>query len=214
MAEATAQEIELHKLILSGDSLALSKLYDFHGESLIKILKSRYPKHAKLDEALIIESVTEALFGYYKNPKTYDQTQSTLKRFLEVASERDLINLLEKHSKYSKRRKSLPNDVELQKNKRNRATKDNSDPESLLIQSESFVSLKKALSAYFKSVRDIELAMLIISKVRETEKYSEILEITHLDIEEQQLEVKRNKDRIKKVLDREDVESKLKRIFQ
>lgn len=214
MAEATTNEIKLHELILSGDSLALSKLFDLHGDALIKVLKRRYPKNAKLDESFIIESVNEALFGYYQNPKTYDPTRSTLKRFLEIAAERDLINLIEKDGHYSKRRNSLPDDVELGENKRNRTIKDKGDPESLYIESESITNLKKALSLYFKTVIDIEMAMLVISGVRETAKYSDVLEISQLPIEEQKREVKRNKDRIKKVLEREGVESKLKKIFQ
>jgi 3-dehydroquinate synthase class II len=75
-------------------------------------------------------------------------------------------------------------------------------PSQMLIDKEADWILTTELKKHFDSERDIEMANLILSKERDTSAYAEILGISHLQFEEQQQEVKRNKDRIKKVLDR------------
>ena len=77
--KATDQERDLHSLIIEGDDLALSKLYELHGDSVIRSLKLWY-KGIK-DEALIFQAVNEAFLGYYKNPKTYNPELNSLQRF-------------------------------------------------------------------------------------------------------------------------------------
>ncbi len=62
--------------------------------------------------------------------------------------------------------------------------------------------LNTELKKHSDSDRDIEMANLILARERDTSVYAGVLAITHLNFDEQQQEVKRNKDRIKKVLDR------------
>ena len=52
------------------------------------------------------------------------------------------------------------------------------------------------LDALFPSARDRELLMLVLDRVRETQPYARILEITGWEQQRQRDEVKKHKDRI------------------
>lgn len=213
MAAAADKEIEIHRQILAGNDLALSKLYDLYGESIVLKLKSWYRGQRKMDDALFYESVNEAFFGYYNNPMTFDPNQNTLHRFLEIASERDLINLLAKNNNRTQGKEKLLDDVELQNNFGNRNVRVADNPEFQIIFVEFVAEVNKELSNHFSNEKDIEIAKLILAKVRETEKYSAILEISELTNEAQQSEVKKNKDRIKLVIERKGIEEKIRKMI-
>ena len=214
MAVASDKEKEIHHLILNGDAIALSKLFDLYGDYLIKVTKRRYPKCAKSDASLIVEAVNEGLLGYFRNPRTFNPELNTLKRFLEIASERDLKNLLEKNAKHTKGRIEVSEDVELEENFWNRVKKDNGSADDSLINEETIRLVTNELERHFDNQIDVEMAKLILSSERATATFAELLDITDLNDTDQQEEVKRNKDRIKKVLDRNNVEEAIKNWLQ
>jgi hypothetical protein len=211
--KASLVELSLHSLILEGDSLALSKLYDKYGDRVTALLSARYPKIATKDEALIFAAVNEAFFGYHRNPTTFDPEKNTLQRFLEVAAERDLINILSKEAKQGKK-ENLPDDVELEVNFWNSIKKDQHGPENEMIAKETFELVAKEIANHFTSVTDRAMAVMIISGERETSAYVDVLQIQELTPQEQKNKVKKVKDRIKKVLDRKDVEDKIKDLLK
>lgn len=213
MAKAKNRELELHNSILGGDDLALSKLYDLYSETVIGLLKSWYPKAAKMDEAFFYEAINEAFLGYFKNPQTYDPERNTLQRFLEIAAERDLINILVREKKHLETKKA-PEDVELEEKFWNSITKETKTADGSLLFEEAMGILNRELSTHFDNELDIKLAKLVISGERETTAFSVVLEIESLNIDKQREEVKRHKDRIKKVLERNEVEVKLKALLQ
>src|SRR5436190_11891615 len=100
MAKATEQDIKIHNSILAKNDLALAMLFDLYGESIIGSLKKWYSKVAANDEDLIKAAVYEAFLGYYQNPNTFNPELNGLLRFLEIAAERDLINLIKKEKTY------------------------------------------------------------------------------------------------------------------
>lgn len=211
--KATAGEIELHKAITEGDNIALSRLYDLYGAKVTSSLKSWYPKFAAKDDAQILEAVNDAFWGYSKNPSTYDIHVSSLQRFLEMAAERDLKNILAREKKHANR-EELPDTVELQEKFWNRITENGSPTDGEVIESELLADVNNELASYFKNETDVHLAKLVMIGERETEVFSELLQIGHKTIEEQRSEVKKHKDRIKKVLERNDVEAKIKSILR
>jgi len=211
--KASKVELELHALVSSGDSLALTKLYDAYGERIIVLLGARYPKVANKDDAQIYDSVNQAFFGYHRNPGTFDPEKSTLKRFLEIAAERDLKNILEKEAKQGKK-KNLPEDVELEEKFWNSVVQEQEEPENQLIAKETTTLIDLELTVHFESAEDRIIAAMIISGERQTSAYAAVLQITELTTAEQTGEVKRAKDRIKKVLERKDVENKIKKILK
>lgn len=208
--KATDPERELHSLIIEGDDLALSKLYELHGDSVIRSLKLWY-KSIK-DEALIFQAVNEAFLGYYKNPKTYNPELNTLQRFLEIAADRDLKNILQKEKKL-KNNENIVEGVELVPKSRNSIIKDENETDDQLILDQSMSEVNKELSKYFKTDSDVSMAKLILSSERSTKVFAKTLKIEHLSFEEQKVLVKKNKDRIKKVLERNQVEARVKALL-
>lgn len=211
MATATIKEIQLHNSIKEKDDIALSKLYDMYGDYLVKTIKARYPKSYQ-DESFAFEAVNEALFGYFNSPDTFDPQLNTLKRFLEIAAERDILNLLQKEKKHSKKI-NLPDDVELHENFWNSIVKEENLPDSDLISSQSLKKVEQELEKHFNK-EDLLLAKMVLIGERSTEVFSKVLKIEGLTIEEQKNEVKKVKDRIKKVIERNQIETKLKNILK
>lgn len=205
--------ITLHQLVQSGDTLALAKLYDEYGENIVNVLRIDFNDLAKKDDSYLFEAVNQAFMGYYSNPNTFDPTQKTLKNFLILAAKRDLQNIIEKNKKHVGKLKALT-DVEVEENIWNRIEENTHLPDAEIIQSESISLVNQELRNYFKNECDFELAKMILRGERETEAYAAILQIETLEKAEKQEEVKKHKDRIKKVLDRNQVELKLKKLLQ
>lgn len=210
---ATSEERALHNSILGSDDLALSKLYHLHGESVIKCLKNRYPKISKSDVSLIIDAVNQAFFGYYTNPSTFDPDKNSLHRFLEIASERDLLNILEKEKRH-KNKKELPENVEVQENFWNRVIGGTETTDGQMIRQEVMDRIDKELTCHFDSEKDILMAKLILAEERRTEIFAEILQIENCGTQVQRKEVKKHKDRIKKVIERQTLEDKIKKLIR
>jgi hypothetical protein len=213
MPKALQIDIDLHKLILAKDDLALVKLFDRYGESVITKLKQWYPETAYKDHNLILGAVNEAFFGYYQNATSFNPALNSLQRFLEIAAERDLINFLKKEKKHYTKRINNPNSVELQEQIWNSAIDEGENPEYRLIQNEVLDKVQRLLKGYFSNSNDLELAKMILMNERKTEVFAEMLQLTEKEKTEQEKIVKRHKDRIKKILQRNDIEEKLKRLL-
>jgi hypothetical protein len=210
--KATDKELEQHALIISRNDFALAKLFDELGDHIVAALKKWYEKVANMDEGLILEAVNEAFWGYYKNPETFNPNQNTLLRFLEIAAERDLKNILEREKKHLKKI-NIPENVELEENYWNSITRVNQSTDGSLIEEEALKQVKAELSKHFKTEIDIELAKHILFGERQTEVFSKLLNIETLDVNDQKKQVKKHKDRIKAILTRHEVEAKIKRIL-
>jgi len=204
------RELELHSLIQKDDDVALMELFEIHGETIMIKLKSWYK--SVLDEALILEAVNEAFFGYYKNPNTFNPKKGTLSRFLEVAAERDLKNILQKENRRGKKI-DLPEDVELQEKMWNSILSESEASDSAIVMTETYSKVEEFLQGYFLNSVDVELARLILMKERANTEFVKVLNIDSLSPQDQTKEVKRNKDRIKKVISRNNIEEQLRAII-
>lgn len=205
MAQATSDEAELHKLIQTGDDLAFAKLCDKYLEATIKKVRKFNWKIHLSDSSLITEVVIDSFYGYLYNPHKFNPEKQTLENFLMRDAEGDLKNAWAKKKTHQQKFKIIKNEVEFDEQFGNSETgkiRNLSRPSQIMIDKEADGILNAELKKHFDSDRDIEMANLILARERGTSVYAGVLEITHLNFEEQQLEVKRNKDRIKKVLDR------------
>jgi hypothetical protein len=198
VAQATQNEIELHNLTLHGDEIAFSKLYSLYSESVFLSLKKFYPAVAQKDDAIIMEAVSNGFLGYYQNPSTFNPQVSTLEKFLRLACERDLINILDKEERKIKKMRF----VEVEEDFWNRKVRNEENPETIFLQKEGEQAETSELQAVFRNNVDVELAKLIQNGERKTEMFSKVLQIENLSFAEQQKIVKQNKDRIKVSLKR------------
>jgi len=205
MAQATPEEIELHNLIQSGDDLAFAKLCDKYLEPTIKKVRHFNWQIHLSDSSLIPEVVIDSFYGYLYNPDKFNPEKQTIEKFLMIDSEGDLKNAWAKKKRHQKKFEIIKNEVEFDEqfgNSEIGKIRNLNTPSQIMIDNEADGILNAELKKHFDSDRDIEMANLILAKERDTSVYAGVLEISHLNFEEQQQEVKRNKDRIKKVLDR------------
>lgn len=202
MAKATPDEIELHSQIKSGDDLAFSKLCDKYLEPTIEVIR-KFNRHIHLiDNSIIPEIVIDSFYAYLYNPDKFNPEKQTLERFLVIDAEGDLKNAWVRRKKHQKLFKAIDDETKFDGQFEHSKSVNLNTPSQALIDKEAEDALIIELKKHFDSEIDIEIANLILSEERETRVYSEILGITHLQTEEQQKEVKRSKDRIKKVLRR------------
>lgn len=152
--------------------------------------------HLLRDANFVQDAATDALLSYVKRPAQYDPSKRGLLGYLVMAAEGDLKNALAK----IKRRRAheiAVDDVEL----RRFGGKDVprvADADVELAAKE--MATKDA--ALFTDLRDREAAMLIRTRERSTQAFVELWKLQGLARDEQRREVKRRKDRIKKVLER------------
>jgi RNA polymerase sigma-70 factor (ECF subfamily) len=194
MAKASIEEIELHNLILARDDRAFAMLCDRYLENAIQSIIQFNPKVHLTDSSLIPQIVIDSFYSYFERPEKFNGAKQSLVRFLIMDAEADLKNALAKQKRLASRLVAIgpANENELESD----------TPELRLINREAELILQAELSGLFENEIDVEIANLILLKERETGVYADVLKITHLDFEEQQREVKRHKDRIKKVLAR------------
>lgn len=189
--KASDKELELHLLIKENNDLALSKLYDLYGEPIVVCLKKWFQNIAITDEALILEAVNEAFWGYYRNPNTFDPNLNSLQRFLEIAADRDLRNILQREKKYLNKQQ-IPENVELQEKFWNSVKKDGQSTDENIIEQQSLELVNKELGSYFTTEVDRILAKMILLEEKDTKVFSEVLKVQALPIDEQRKEIKRN----------------------
>ena len=87
MAQATSDEIELHKPIQSGDDLAFAKRCDKYLEPTIKKVRHFNWQMHLSDSSLITEVVIDSFYGYLYNPDKFNPEKQTLEKFLVLAAD-------------------------------------------------------------------------------------------------------------------------------
>lgn len=205
MLKATPQEIELHNQLIAGEDTAFARLCDGYLKKTIQKLKEKNVVIHRTDETLIPDVVTDSFYNYLYNPEIFNPEKLSLEKFLIMNAKGDLINAWQGAKKHRTRFSKIKANVEIDEEDGNNQIQDPSDgtsPMTIMINKESEQILNSELELIFNNKKDIEIAHLILSKERETKVFAQILNVSHLSFPQQQEEVKRNKDRIKKVLDR------------
>ncbi len=196
MASATDYERQLHDRLLQKEETAYAELCIHFLEPLIEHFRRIFKGVAIRDETVIYDAVTDALLTYIDNPSQYDPQRRSLEGYLKMSAEGDLKNALAKEKRRDENFEKKP--VELSSVSRKRIVKGENTPEQLMITKET----EEQIQRIFPDKTDQELADAILSGVRETRHYAEVLGITHLAEHEQKTQVKRAKDRIKVKLKR------------
>jgi DNA-directed RNA polymerase specialized sigma24 family protein len=182
----------LHQRILGGDELAVSDLCD---QLLPTVTAALLRNNSKLDDHLIHTAVADAFLNYINIPSSFDPTRSSLVSYLRMSAQRDLQNAL----KTLRRREKV---VELRLDDPEHVVSDEGegDIEHDLVLKES--PLVKKVFELLTDETDRQIVVLMMDGFRDAKEFVDVLGIAHLPQEDQQAEVKRNKDRIRAVLKR------------
>jgi DNA-directed RNA polymerase specialized sigma24 family protein len=192
---ADADGLRLHRALSTPDPLAtfdFARAYMDHLSAWLRANNS--PAAASLCE----DAASEAVFSILHNPEQFDPAKGTsLLTFLRNAAQRDLLNLLRRESRHAHEPLD-ENRVELIPFAGNHDGKDD-DPLEILCDLED----EQERRAFFQELRgklsekDRRVLNLMLNGERRIALFAEALEVTHLAVEVQEVEVKQAKDRIK-----------------
>lgn len=180
----------IHRKLVEGSVTASAELVE---EALIPLEEHlRFTFPSCRDDEIVSDAATDAIINYVTRPATFDGKSRTLLGFLKMAAEGDFKNLARKKNR-PLAHEILTDPVEL------RLVPGNEDEEGLALDA---VSANERLDSLFPGEIDRKLARLVIDGERSTQAYATLLGLTEKPVKEQRTEVKRHKDRIKKVLER------------
>lgn len=191
----------LHQALLDGDVTAPALL----AEQLLPLLGGKLrPAWSGLTDPQILESaIGFSVAKYLRNPETYDPSGRSLVNYLAMDIDGDVKNELKKRQPVAMSGEVIEQElVEVGIRERNLTAEDEAldglDPFDL--PQETVAAARRQLAQL--SPRDRELAQLVVDELRSYAVWADKLGITHLPLDDQVREVKRNKDRIKKKLER------------
>ena len=182
--------IDIHQRLLGGDPVAPAELAIEVFEDLVAAIESAN----KIDDPdLIQDACTEAWENYVKNPATFNPSERSLFGYLKMSAQGDLRNRIAKESRRRKKENAVE-DVELSVFDGNEIMEN-----EFAIQ---WDEIERRLESVFDDLADRQAARLIIAGERATSTFVDIFSLHQHSPEEQRKEVKRQKDRIKKNLQR------------
>ncbi|MCP4358802.1 MAG: hypothetical protein GY796_12355 [Chloroflexi bacterium] len=189
-----------HQRILKEDVTVFAEICEQALPYLVSFLQSRFPEYnPHLHETVAID----CLLTYQANPQQYDPQQLSLYAYLRMVARSDMLNLLDKRKRQNRRLLVI----------------DAADSPQAIFQQESISdklvasewlteytdhSHREIIQEFIEELdeTDQQILLLMLEGVRRTEDYAAVIGITHLEIGEQRLKVKRAKDRITKKIQR------------
>ena len=183
---------ELHARLVNGDRVASEELARVVLPEVAERLGRQWPALAGTDA--VHDAAVEVFVAYLRDPHRYDPSRSNLVSWLYMQAHGDLTNDYRSPTRSFHQRRVAPlrESVESEDFARNLH----------LVESDNYPSdierdaLDNALRA-LDDDRDRRLLALLLDGDTSTEAAADALGIGHLPAEEQRIEVKRNKDRIK-----------------
>jgi DNA-directed RNA polymerase specialized sigma24 family protein len=160
----------------------------------------------RADEHLCWQAAEDTLLDLAKQPTNYQPNRLPLRSYLRLSAKRDLLNLLDSQARRDRHHDSMKN-VELSPRLRNYLQDAEGDPAELLEAGPDPAALalaERALAQILEGLTAGERAALELQLAgeRATSAYAQALGIIGLSQAEQEREVKRVKDKLKKRIER------------
>lgn len=185
---------QIHERLLARDPVVSTELAEAVWEPLVKELEKRHPRLR--DSGFPRDAASDALIGYIKQPGQFDPAKRSLFGFLVMAAEGDLRNALAKAGRRKRKEVSLEG-VELS----GAGGKEGLKAPDLDARIDA-QRMRAGLDQLFRDPRDRRAVELIVGGERSTEAFAKLWGLDELSAKKQATEVKRHKDRIKKMLQR------------
>jgi hypothetical protein len=199
MSRRSEEGRNLRARLLAGDTTASSDVVAAYLDGLADWLERLYPREHPNDCST---AAADAVLAFIRSPATYNPEKQTLEKHLRMSADGDMKNLLRSERRHSKRRANLElAEPSLEKRLRD----EEADPHRVLERhAEKAVVDAKVRSlipdwlATGSTPEEVHVLGLMRIGERRTRVYAAALGISHLPFEQQQREVKRTKDRLKK----------------
>jgi len=193
--EADLKELgqALHRRLLTKqDGRVTAEIAEVFLPLLANALHRKFPNLPDPHQAETV--AIDSLLRYFAQPEKFDPDKGSLIGYLYLAAYRDLLNLLKHSQKFVELHpRALEHEVSVAVGADN--------PEAHLLEEASPI-VQRALAKVTDPI-DRELVALMMDGVRETAAYAAVLGIADSPLREQEKIVKRHKDRLKKMLQRE-----------
>lgn len=186
--------------ILEDDPTAFAELCERALPHLVSFLRAQFPNNeAHLHEMMAID----CLLQFQGKPKQYDPRRISLFAYLRMASRRDMLNAIDKKRRRDQRLFALDDPTVYLRLTEQEQMQERSELEEWLRQ-HTDLSITEILESLNEELTyaDKEVLMLVLEGVRESKRFAQVMDITHLSEYEQRREVKRAKDRLAKKLRR------------
>jgi len=192
--------LSLHLRLCELDPVAPAELCRACLDPLVRWLETTFPW---VDPHLRETAADEAVMAYLKAPQRYRPEKCPLPAYLQMAARRDLLNLLKRERRHHRHRVGW-SVVELDEEAGNILGREE-EPSRLLEDHEEAERWQALLRELRQTCSEGEQRVLdlMLAGERSTAAYALALGITGLPAAEQEREVKRVKDRLKKRLERE-----------
>lgn len=201
MASSDSDEAsQLHTQFLNGDPTAFARIAEQFLKPLVESFKRRF---FALDPHWIETAVDDALLDYFQHPEKFDAAKRSLRGYLYMSAHGDLLNTIE-------REKFPQNFVELDAVDTEYTTEILDDA---AWEQEIWVRLSPAwerVRTLLTDPMDEEIVVLMMDGERDTIEYARVLGLGDRSVKEQEMVVKRHKDRLKVFLRRHLDQSELR----
>jgi hypothetical protein len=199
--ELKARGIELHELLVQGRIDAPQLIAKEILPQVMEELKRR--KSAKrCDEDMLYDSIYDAFFEYVDAPRHFNANRLSLVGFLGMAAYRNLLNAKRDAKTRSKYEKSV--ELSLSAGKLLSEGEIEMDEQDSRLEVISGESLVDKVASLLPDPTDQKLCLLMLHGERKTAEFAKIAGLA-TDDKGTAREIKRHKDRIKKVLERSEI---------
>ncbi len=188
----------LHRQALRGSPTVSGEAWElFHD----RILASLRPNFKVLDDAAISTAVTDVILDYAKRPQQYDPERLSLRGYLRMAVQGDLLNLLEKQTRERNHLKIIALDDVADEPEARNIWQEAEDREARLAvylpTDTSVEAFMRKLPEIIPDAREREVIVLMAEGERDSACFAVVLGCEQLDVAAQRKLVKQVKDRIR-----------------
>ncbi len=192
-----AWQDEKYQSLLGNSPTAFAEICERILPHLVAFLRNQFPQQASHHLEMV---AIDVLLRFRAEPKKYDPQKLNLAAYLRMAARGDMLNLLDKNRRRERRLAALEDlSIEPMEN----SIDDHFALDEWLAQYTD-LSHKEVLAALEAELapQDIDVLMLMLEGVRETDRYAQVMGIANQDKNTRRREVKRTKDRLIKQLRR------------
>lgn len=185
----------LHARILAGDRALSAVLFERWHAGLLRELHQKFPT---LDLAEVSDAITDVIFSYVERPAQYQPERLPLDRYLRMAAQGDLLNLITKRERQPQ---LVPFDPVVHdrpaRNSMQEAEERDAQRAAFLPADLPWEAFVLKLADLFPDPNDRAVIELMAEGEREATRYAQVLGCDHLALETQRRQVNKVKDRIR-----------------
>ncbi|MCB9149549.1 MAG: hypothetical protein H6641_12385 [Caldilineaceae bacterium] len=200
VSQRKAQGDDFHRRVLAGDPTATAEIADAYLFPLVEALTKRVPQ--SYDPHNVPTAVEDAILNYFQKPEQYDPDKGkSLFSYLHMAAYGDLLNLFDKQRRQTSKL-AFQDFVEVSEYDSELIVEAVGKDNFEILLAEQWVSIWSQIREVLPDPLDQEILFLMMEGERHTQVFADVLGLLNISSNEQKREVKRTKDRIKKVITR------------